>query len=88
MSFKTHYPEMNQSKPENVQGEVSLAHYGKHYFVKTPLQLKGVGVTLEDVYTASNCNNPAKFGWNRYRVTLRAMEKLNARFDFAYELLL
>jgi hypothetical protein len=88
MSFQTYYPEMNETKPENVQGDVSLAHYGQHYFVKTPLELNGRGVTLEDVYTADNCNNPAKFGWNRYRVTVRAMEKLNARYDFVMELLL
>ena len=88
MSFKTFYPEMNERKPEDVAGEVSLAHYGKHYFVKTPLELKGRGITLEDVYTETNCNNPAKYGWNRYRVTLAAMDKLNARYSFAYELLL
>ena len=88
MSFQTYYPEMNETKPENVQGDVSLAHYGRHYFVKTSLELKGRGVTLEDVYTADNCNNPAKFGWNRYRVTVKAMEKLNAQYDFAMEFLL
>ena len=88
MSFQTYYPEMSETKPENVQGDVSLAHYGRHYFVKTPLELKGRGVTLEDMYTADNCNNPAKFGWNRYRVTVKAMEKLNETYDFSMEILL
>lgn len=88
MSFQTYYPEMSQAKPENVVGEVSLSHYGKHYFVKTPLELKGRGIVLEDVYTAENCNNPAKVGWRRYKVTLRAMDQLNTRYNFAYELLL
>lgn len=88
MSFQTYYPEMNETKPENVQGDVSLAHYGKHYFVKTPLELKGRGISLEYVYTAENCTNPDKFGWNDYRVTLKAMEKLNAQYNFAMVILL
>ena len=37
-------PEMGQRKPE-VKMEASLAYYGKHYFVDTPLELKGRGIT-------------------------------------------
>lgn len=33
-------PEMGQCKPE-VKMEASLSYYGKHYFVDTPLELKG-----------------------------------------------
>lgn len=37
-------PEMGQRKPE-VRMEASLSYYGKHYFVDTPLELKGRGIT-------------------------------------------
>ena len=37
-------PEMGQRKPE-VKMEASLSYYGKHYFVDTPLELKGRGIT-------------------------------------------
>ena len=86
--FQHYTPELGQAKPESVQGEVSLSHYGRHYYVKTPLELKGRGITWSDTYTPANCNNPAKYGWNTYRVTEKAMEKLNTQFDFAYESLL
>ncbi len=88
MSISYYYPEMNDPKPSNVDGEISRAYYGKHFFVKTPLELKGRGIKLIDTNDENNCNNPAKYGWNRYKVTNRAMEILEANYNFSQELLL
>ena len=88
MSTQHFYPEMGEAKPQNVSGEISHSHYGKHYFVKTPMELKGRGIVFIDTYNENNCNNPAKFGWNNYKVTNRAMEILEAKYEFSMELLL
>ena len=88
MSISFYYPEMNEVKPVDVVGEVTRAYYGKHYFVKTTLELKGRGISLEDTYNESNCNNPDKYGWNRYKVTNLAMDKLSSKYNFSQELLL
>ena len=32
-------PEMGERKPETVM-EAQLSHYGKHYYINTPLELK------------------------------------------------
>lgn len=45
-------PEMGQEKPEGCQIEASLAYYGKHYFLDTPLHLKGRGITCLRTYTS------------------------------------
>jgi len=75
MSIKYYYPEMDQPKPDNVVGEVSHAYGGDHYFVKTSLELKGRGIKFVG-------------GLDMYRVTNRAMEILEAKYDFSQELLL
>ena len=45
----TYYPEMGEAKPL-AQIEASLGHYGKHYFLRTPLTLSGRGVELLGQY--------------------------------------
>ena len=64
-------PEMGQRKPE-VKMEASLSYYGKHYFVDTPLELKGRGITEIE-------------NWRSYRVTKAAFEKLKAQYPISME---
>ncbi len=80
-------PEMGQHKPEGCQIEASLSHYGKHYFIDTPLQLKGRGITLIRTYSARDFVDPnnRKVGWNEYSVTRLAFEKLQSQYAISYE---
>lgn len=90
MSIQGYYPEMGEAKPENVVGNVTLSHYGKHYFVETPLALSGRGITHEGVLQAKNLTlrGQYKAGWNTYKVTTRAMDALARQYNFASEYLL
>lgn len=80
-------PEMGQQKPEGCQIEASLSHYGKHYFIDTPLQLKGRGISFMRTYSAKDFTNPDnhKVGWNEYCVTKLAFEKLKSQYAISYE---
>ena len=79
-------PELGQRKPE-VQMEASLGHYGGHYYVDTPLELKGRGITelSPSWYPGSR---KLLEGWRSYRVTRRAFEKLKEQYPIAMESLL
>lgn len=92
MSIIAYCPEMGQAKPERVQGNVSLARGGRgtHYFIETPLSLKGQGVRFVEVLQSSNLTERGQYkaGWNVYWVTGRAMKSIEAKYDFAYESLL
>lgn len=62
-----YHPEMGEKKPE-CQIEATLAWYGKHYFLKTDLELKGRGIRkLEDDYI----------------VTKKAFEKLESQYSIS-----
>lgn len=65
-------PEMGQRKPK-VQMEASLSHYGKHYFVDTPLELKGRGITELPSPSWYPGSQKALEGWRSYQVTRRAL---------------
>lgn len=82
-------PEMGQQKPE-CQMEASLAYYGKHYFVDTPIELKGRGITLLRKYEEKDFCTPGnhKVGWYEYCVTKKAFEKLKAEYSISMERLL
>ena len=82
-------PEMGQQKPE-CQMEASLAYYGKHYFVDTPIELKGRGITLLRQYEEKDFCTPGnhKVGWYEYCVTKKAFEKLKAEYSISMERLL
>lgn len=90
MSFTSYTPEMGEKKPEGTQIEASLSHYGTHWFIKTPLQLKGRGIEYRDTLTASDLTPIAqdKVGWHRYKVTQRAFDKLCEQYAVASESLL
>lgn len=80
-------PEMGQQEPEGCQMEASLSHYGKHYFIDTPLELKGRGISFIRKYSAKDFTDPnnKKIGWNEYQVTKLAYEKLKKQYAISYE---
>ena len=69
-------PEMGQQKPENCDIEAGLCYYGKHYWLKTKLDLKGRGITKNE----RSCD-----GYNEYTVTALAFSKLKEKYRIAYE---
>ncbi len=75
-------PEMGQEKPEKCQIEASLTYYRKHYFLDTPLHLKGRGIVFIKPYTAKELTQSGKYktGWNEYRVTMKTFEKLKEQY--------
>lgn len=80
-------PEMGQRKPE-VQMEASLSYDGSHYFVDTPLVLKGRGIVeIVPACWAFSSKKDVE-GWRVYRVTKRAFEKLERQYPIAMENLL
>ena len=81
-----YYPEMGETKPANTQIEASLGHYGEHYYIKTPLALKGRGIVHTNTLTADELTPAAKHkaGWHQYRVTTAAMKKLAEMYVVAY----
>ena len=76
-------PEMGQRKPE-VKMEASLSYYGKHYFVDTPLELKGRGITEIEAHWIDGCQKKIE-NWRSYRVTKAAFEKLKAQYPISME---
>lgn len=68
-------PEMGEAKPD-CQIEASLSYYGKHYHLKTHLDLKGRGITLNE--TRDN-------GVKWYTVTRRAYDLLKQQYTISYE---
>lgn len=84
----TYYPEMKERKV-NAQIEASLSHYGNHYFIDTQLELKGRGITFLKTYAAEDFIRPShKVGWNSYKVTTAAFEKLKEQYSISMERLL
>lgn len=72
-------PEMGEEKPD-CQIEARLSHYGKHYYLKTALELKGRGITKQSGNYGDNLN--------RYKVTILAYEKLQKLYAISYRCLL
>lgn len=68
--------EMGQEKPEGCQIEAGLSYYGKHYWLKTKLELKGRGITE---------NAPYNDGFKSYTVTKRAFEILKTKYAISFE---
>lgn len=85
----TYYPEMKEQKP-NTQIEANLSYNGKHYFIDTPLQLKGRGVNFIKTYTSNDLTSfgQRKAGWNSYQVTMNAYAKLEKEYSISNEVLL
>jgi hypothetical protein len=83
--FKSYYPEMGEAKPA-AQMEARLSHGGNHYFVDTPLTLSGRGIEYRGKF--SGVPGSRKTGWNQYKVTCKAMEKLERQYSVSSESLL
>lgn len=89
MALLTYYPEMKETRPQ-AQIEARLGHYGKHWFITTPLVLSGRGIVHIETLTESVLVPEAKhkIGWNRYKVTGTAFDKIQANHDVVVEMLL
>lgn len=72
----TYTPEMGQKEPEGCQMQAGLCYYGKHYWIRTRLELKGRGITK---------NEPSENGLKNYTVTLKAFEKLKTQYAISFE---
>lgn len=83
----SYYPEMKEPKPV-AQIEASLGHYAKHWYLRTPLSLKGRGIKFNGSITANEVTSPRLVGWNRYVVTVAAFDKLAKQYDIVSESLL
>lgn len=83
-----YYPEMGEAKPI-AQIEASISHYGG-WFLCTPLTLKGRGIKHLQTYTAAQLTEKGqrKVGWNQYKVTDLAFEKLEKQYAISTEILL
>lgn len=78
-------PEMGQRKPE-CKMEARLAYYGKHYFIDTTETINGQGIEFIKTYTEADLVPGSKMvGWNHYKVTVRAFEKLEKKYPISYE---
>lgn len=90
MGMHFHYPEMGEKRREDSQIEASLGHYGKHYYLKTPLVLRGRGIKHLRTLAADELAEFArhKAGWHQYEVTLLAMRKLAEKYVVTGEALL
>lgn len=83
-----YYPEMGERKV-NAQMEARLSHYGNHYFLDTPVELKGRGITYLKTYAANDFIPPNnKVGWHSYKVTKLAFDKLTQQYSSSMERLL
>lgn len=79
-------PEMGQ-RQVNCQMEVTIGHYG-NYYIKTPMELSGQGIKFIKKYTADeffNGRGNRLYGWNNYRVTERALNKLKEQYSISME---
>ena len=87
-----YHPEMGGKCPEHVTTHATLAHYGKHYFLRSTLGpdvIRGRGVEYDGVSTAEQLVPGSKFvGYHNYKVTIRAYEQLKKRTAIGLEILL
>lgn len=83
--FCGYHPEMGEAKPV-AQMEARLSHYGRHWFIYTPLTLKGRGIVAQGVFIG--VPGSRRNGWNQYKVTEKAFAALEAKYRIASEMLL
>lgn len=84
----TYYPDMGDRRI-NAQLEARLSYNGSHYFVDSPHELKGRGITFIKTYTADHFIRPSRLiGWHSYKVTQAAFEKLKQEYSISMERLL
>jgi hypothetical protein len=94
MSTYAYYPEMKQVKPDHrfYDMEATPSYDYKHYYIQTPIELKGRGIKFLQVLKAELYHNTDriayKMGWNEYKVTQRAYDKLQDEYKIVREALL
>jgi hypothetical protein len=82
--LKAYYPEMSEPKPE-ADFEARMSHGGDHWYIDTPLTLKGRGIAHRGTLQSSHLVPEAqhKTGWNQYRVTEAAFRRLAEQYDIS-----
>lgn len=88
MATTNYWPEMGDVRPA---AQMDVQYAGpNHYRLKTPLDLSGKGVTLEEVLTAKSFVDPSnpRVGWKVYRVTRAAFARIEREHSVARECLL
>ena len=94
MTTFNYCPEMNETKPHHkfYDGEVQASYNYKYQYIVTPLELKGRGITFEQKIDPKNYHSidriKYKIGWNQYKVTNNAFNKLEEKYKFVRETLL
>lgn len=76
--------EMGQKKPEGCQMEAGISHNCGHYWINTPLELKGRGI-VENAACWAKGSKKAVEKWRSYTVTTRAFEKLKEQYAISME---
>ena len=84
-----YWPEMGEAKPK-ADIEASLGHDGKHYYLKSKVELSGQGVCFIKTLKTTDLIPAArhKAGWHEYKVTARAFEKICRKHRVSNEMLL
>jgi hypothetical protein len=87
--LKSYYPEMREPKPA-AEIEARMSHSGRHWYIDTPLTLKGCGIKYLGTLTADQLTREGqwKVGWHEYRVTNAAFDRLTERYDISTACLL
>jgi hypothetical protein len=96
MSTYSYCPEMKQEKPHHkfYDMEVQASYDYKYQYITTPLELKGRGISFIGKIDLKHYNEYAhasmkyKEGWNEYKVTRLAFEKLEEKYKIVRETLL
>ncbi len=81
--------EMGEGKPA-CQIEAERSYYGRHYYLRTPLELRGKGIRLNRTLEEKNLKAADKYkaGWLEYLVTERAFDRLREQYTISMESLL
>jgi hypothetical protein len=94
MTTYNYTPEMNESKPHHkfYDMEVQASYDWKYQYIVTPLEIKGRGITFIGKIDPKNYNSVErisyKIGWNEYKVTRNAFDKLEEKYKIVRETLL
>jgi hypothetical protein len=94
MTTYNYCPEMKEVKPDHrfYDMEVQASYDYKYQYITTPLEIKGRGITFIGKIDPKNYISTArigyKIGWNEYKVTRKAFEKLESEYRIVRETLL
>ena len=81
--------EMGEARPAGDM-EASLSHSGNHWYVQTSLGLKGRGIRHIQTLTSEILTlvGQRKVGWNEYKITESAMDRLQTQYAVTVEMML